>query len=538
MSAAGIEQRVLDFVRHRWQTIALCAYILAIGWVGLLPLDFNGAIDQPLINATGFALPVPPANAPDIATNIALFIPFGLLLRNLLRKARWHPALAVIVTFICGAGISYGIERGQLYSPARVSSIHDWVYNGAGVLIGMILEGGLVLAGHAVFLAYRRIADRFDDTLVRRPSAAAAWGVTILLMAGAWVPLDLTFSPNLVYNSVVETNLVPFARVSQLSTSVWPADAAGAASPSPRGLNDRWQTANDHLAHLAAYALLAILLYRYLTAHCRIRGMERTVWIVCCCLLVAGFSSMGQFFVISRVADVTELLVAVTGAVGGLLLAERIIAMWTAARSRARPPIQPLRHQLLTVALIACTAYLAARQLAPMDLHASADSVARQLGRIEWTPATSLFKAKLPVAVDDILRKLARYGLLAALIAWRQRSASAGSARHAIVPIAVSTTLAIAVTEVAQLLLPPRTPSVTDVGLALVGSAMGVMAFRVAAAYIDTLHRIEALRASPPVYNVEFDPATQGPAEIVPQRRPAPADPAPADPPPAETGDR
>jgi len=69
----------------------------------------------------------------EFLANIALFIPFGLLLAlGWSRLKTWHLAVLGLVT-------SGAIEFVQLFLPTRFSTVSDLVANTAGAVVGCLL---------------------------------------------------------------------------------------------------------------------------------------------------------------------------------------------------------------------------------------------------------------------------------------------------------------------------------------------------------------------------------------------------------------
>jgi len=85
------------------------------------------------------------------SSNVAFFVPLGLLLVLLLGGHRWWAAVVISVMVSCT------IEAGQaLFLPARYATVDDLAANALGALVGA-LAGALVLAG---IQAKRRSRDR------------------------------------------------------------------------------------------------------------------------------------------------------------------------------------------------------------------------------------------------------------------------------------------------------------------------------------------------------------------------------------------
>jgi glycopeptide antibiotics resistance protein len=76
----------------------------------------------------------------EAASNVVMFLPFGVLGAVLLAHARrpWAPLVVGLVVAGAGFALSALIETVQLAIPGRVSTVQDVVLNGAGALLGAL----------------------------------------------------------------------------------------------------------------------------------------------------------------------------------------------------------------------------------------------------------------------------------------------------------------------------------------------------------------------------------------------------------------
>jgi len=106
------------------------AYVL--GWPTPTP-PVVGTLDVVVSQLNKLAAPaqVNP-NAIEFVSNIALFVPFGLLLALVLRSGRWWVAI------LGGFGVSLVAEVGQgLWLPGRSGTVSDVIANTTGTIIGV-----------------------------------------------------------------------------------------------------------------------------------------------------------------------------------------------------------------------------------------------------------------------------------------------------------------------------------------------------------------------------------------------------------------
>ena len=128
---------MLAGMRRRLIWIALVAYLVALALIAYWPTPVDRGIDAGLFavirRLREQGLTVVTYGRIEFAANIALFVPFGLLLGALFRRGRrW------IAFLLCVAG-SAAIEAGQaLFLPGRFASLADILANSIGGAIGVL----------------------------------------------------------------------------------------------------------------------------------------------------------------------------------------------------------------------------------------------------------------------------------------------------------------------------------------------------------------------------------------------------------------
>lgn len=124
----------------------LLLYSALIAFASLFPFDgwrVQGVSPWEVVTA-----PLPPQYWTwfDVNTNVAGYVPFGLLLAiGLLHGMRWR--FAAVWTVLGGALLSLAMECLQLYLPHRVPSNMDWALNTVGTALGAVLAGVLYRVG-------------------------------------------------------------------------------------------------------------------------------------------------------------------------------------------------------------------------------------------------------------------------------------------------------------------------------------------------------------------------------------------------------
>lgn len=115
--------------------ILFAAYLIAVGFLVWLPapeaVEVTGIIATIARWLGEFGLAFEPTYVVlEIAANVALFVPFGILTMTAYRSMRvWSTTAAALAT-------SAVIEGVQLMLPSRFSTVSDLIANSAGGLIG------------------------------------------------------------------------------------------------------------------------------------------------------------------------------------------------------------------------------------------------------------------------------------------------------------------------------------------------------------------------------------------------------------------
>lgn len=117
--------------------IVFAVYLVVMGFVVWSPQPTGGVgILQVVARWVASMLGTPPGPTFDVlevAANVAMFVPFGVLALTAYRWMRvWSATLAGLVT----SGI---IEGVQLFLPTRYATVSDLVANTAGALLGALL---------------------------------------------------------------------------------------------------------------------------------------------------------------------------------------------------------------------------------------------------------------------------------------------------------------------------------------------------------------------------------------------------------------
>ena len=114
------------------------AYAAVVLWatIGPAPWRTNGIkLEGGILNADAWAAPVTWTTGllSEMAFNVAIFIPVGVLAALLIAR-RWWP-----LAFVAGSAFSLVIELVQVVEPDRISDPRDLVMNTAGAAFGVLI---------------------------------------------------------------------------------------------------------------------------------------------------------------------------------------------------------------------------------------------------------------------------------------------------------------------------------------------------------------------------------------------------------------
>lgn len=413
---------------------------------GLVPLDFQS------VPVHGLASPASPLS--DIVDNLVLFIPFGIFVQASWTRA-FPRAFALFLTLLGALLLSCGIEWIQAYSPSRISSIQDVVCNLGGAAIGALASTAMKtimpdLVGAALF-EFRQC-----------PSVAALKAYVVMLAVVGVMPFTIAFDVPRFKQAVGQAVIVPFG------VSSAQADAALAVDLRAARLAE-WTAARRWIrwaAETASFVLLAWLLQIVLRGDYRFTSRSASALTWWLSIILALGLSVGQFLIVTRGLDVTDILFRMLGVGVGL-------ASWPWIRRSAesQSPIWiPCRALAFGVA-----AWIVASGLAPFRFHNPRADLLAPFSSAAFLPFMAYFQTRVDLMLTDVLEKLFSYALFAGLVAagWSSiRRMTMG--RRIIRTTAIGLTLASGI-EVAQLFLPIRVVSLTDLVLAATSCLVGVM---------------------------------------------------------------
>ncbi len=216
---------------------------------------------------------------PDLAQNIALFIPFGALGVMVLRHER-AGATAIVGATVLAAGLSAAIETLQLFELGRTTSVSDFCANVSGALSGATAAAVLIRSSSVATVRLR------VQKLMAVPQFYPLMVALVVLFAAAWEPFDFTLDVG---------SLVGKVRALQI---------------------DPWQfgSVRDEGVELVRYLLFGLAASLWLR---RIGARGSTILAAAWGVAIAGGLEASQWIIGSRMPGLEDAIVHAAGAVAG-----------------------------------------------------------------------------------------------------------------------------------------------------------------------------------------------------------------------------
>lgn len=404
-------------------TVLLVLWGLFIVYGTLLPFNFTldatqtaarlRALDEPLRHRMSLA---------DVVSNVLLFLPWGFLVGC--RPSSWHGRLGktLAVAALSGLVLSGVVECAQLFLPSRTTSLVDLTTNTTGAALGALVG----------WLFTRRVWPAGLPKLTRfvaaRPMAACALAAAIGLVFAGLSPFDVSIDLGELKTALKQARVIPFGPLVR------------GPSPAP----DPWAWVQEGLTWALMGGLAVIALRE--TGRGGLRGFA---WAVVLCGGLAAFIEATQLLIVSRRADMTSVVLALTGALAGAGT-----VTFSPRRSPSAWVTPALGIWTLTVLLASWTP--------PRVTSPSTWTVSWS----QFVPFWSYYRKTDLGALSDLFSQLLGFVPLGAAVA-------IGRTRR---PVALALALGLGlgfVVESGQLILADRTAEITDVLSAGAGAALG-----------------------------------------------------------------
>jgi FemAB-related protein (PEP-CTERM system-associated) len=411
-------------------TSAFAAYI---SWV---PFNFHDVAAPTLFDALRTALVPSVESRANFVANIILFVPygifgggaFGLDLRCGVRRALWS-----VVLLVSSLALSVAIEAAQVFLPGRTPASSDVIAQTLGTVLGLVLW----LFVGAELRRWMRTRRRRTDQIVFLLHAAVG-----CLVLSALFPLDVTVSLSTLAQKYRTGGilLMPFQR---------------------QGFEA------EFLQNAAMNMIFALPLGAWCVVSWTPRGTRRAVVpaILASALVLAALEAC-QVFVMSRVADSTDILIGTMGA---------SIGAWVAAPRSTRAVLGNEGSMLAAAGLSASTVLYIVFNWSPFDF-----SVSRTLFEARWpelmrVPFETYYAHAEVRAIGDFAAKFSvsfPIGLFTALLfePWRR-----GFTRVFFIASSLLAACLFYAIEFGQIFLPSRFPDVSDVLIAVLGFGGGLV---------------------------------------------------------------
>jgi len=433
---------------RRFFLAAAIAYLVFVFYGSYVPLQFHPhslAEAWTMFTRPHAMRPSYSARA-DWAVNFLLLAPVPFLWLSALGpggSARTRRALAAILAWVASVPVSVAAEFGQAFFPPRDPSLRDVAAQLVGSFAGAVawwMYGARTSAG----------VDRWKHTHgALRLAEWILWPYLAVLAYFSLLPFDFTASPGTLYHKwrLGRIIVTPFAQ-------------------------------RLPMAHEVYAIVTGIVLWVPVAALAVLSGRKRSFEIWVLTLFAAGALECLQVLVVSRVCDVTDILLAGCGAAVGVGIGNLLRRHAGVTESEA--PAHPRTWRREAAAFAAVWLFvLAVYEWYPFDFHWSASFLRGRLLPLRPPPFTFYFLASPVLAIAQAMQKALFFAPLGAALAVLSARFDGTRRWNALVLVSVlAFALVGLVLELGQALLPGRYPDLTDVMIEVVGGAGGFWAAR------------------------------------------------------------
>jgi glycopeptide antibiotics resistance protein len=432
--------------RIGWALLAL-AYLFFVIYGSLVPLDYQPLPFDEALRRFGRIryLDLGIGSRADWVANILLFIPLCFLWTGLFWPNRpgTMRLLVSILVFVSASLLSFGIEFTQLFFPPRTVSQNDIFAETIGAAAGIALW----------WWRGPRIRDWLADALAARGPTQLAEKLLWVYLAGLFLysllPLDLTISPVEIYHKwrSGKVNLIPFGFY----------------------ISDPAQRIYD----LVTDALIWVPVSLLWMLSGRKNARQAWAWTV----LAATLLECLQFFIYSRVSDVTDVLTAMIGAGLGIW-ATRFIPHTEYRTGESLS--SDSRNLALT--LVACLVWILILMVVfwyPFDFRFDWSFLRERARLLLQVPFRAYYYGTEFRAVTELLHKILFFAPLGAILVFgRPREAHPlWQTLYGVAAIGLLLAVPVGI-ELGQVALPNKNPDGTDLVLEFLGGCAGYFGLR------------------------------------------------------------
>jgi glycopeptide antibiotics resistance protein len=414
-------------------TVALLLTAGFAAYISWVPFNFTAPSIDTLGDTMRAALVPSVISRANLIANAILFIPFGLFgggafgLESRAQSRAWRAALLLFTSLL----LSAAIEGLQILLPGRTPASSDVMAQAGGTALG--LAAWLLVGAEArVWVASRR--QPVDPVVLLLHAAVGC------LVVGALFPLDVTVSLSTLAQKYRNGGilLVPFEH-QELQDGLVPDIVSNMLFAMPLGAWCLLAWTSDGRRRRIVPAILAATLF--------------LTWLEAC-----------QVVVVSRVADVTDI---VTGAIGAS------IGAWVAAARASARPRSGGRSMLPLIGVAASIALYTLLNWSPFDFRLSRALLETRWPELIQVPFQNYYAHSELQAIGDFAFKFC----IAVPIGVFSGLAKSGGRKTQRLFLVVSSIVAGALffgIELGQIFLPSRFPDVTDVLIGTLGFGSGV----------------------------------------------------------------
>jgi glycopeptide antibiotics resistance protein len=414
--------------------VASGAFAAYLSWV---PFNFHAVTGGLLIDRAREAHDPHVTSRTNFLANIVLFVPFGLFGAGAFRLdgrswasgGRWTGVL-----LLCSFFTSLTIESLQMFLPGRTPAMSDVIAQSAGTTVGLV---SWLLIGSDLLAWSRRRRDGGGE-----PAVMLLQVVVACLIVGALFPLDVTMSFSTLARKFREGRiiLIPF-QDQTFANGLAQEIASGVSFAMPLGA-------------------LAVLGW---TIPGRRRGILAAILASIC---VVAMVEMCQVVVMSRVADVSDILTGAAGAAIGACLAARLSgSASTPVRGRSLTAPAGLAVSVLLYTLSSWS---------PFDFTWSKTLLEQRWPELMQVPFYAYYARSEIQASADFVAKFCLtlpVGLFTGIVISRTHHELR---RLHLVTASILAAILFVTIEVGQIFLPSRFPDVTDVLIGMLGFGLGM----------------------------------------------------------------
>ena len=157
--------------------LVAAAYAAAVLWATIGPAPWRTAghqLEGGILNPDAWTAPVTWTTGylSEIAFNVAIFLPVGVLAALLIPRRRWPLAM------LAGFGFTVFIELVQVPEPDRISDPRDLVMNTGGAVLGVLLVLTARMVRRSVAVAVRPMLTPADDATSTSPALGELVGAS------------------------------------------------------------------------------------------------------------------------------------------------------------------------------------------------------------------------------------------------------------------------------------------------------------------------------------------------------------------------